>query len=432
MRLVARLYPSGWRRRYGDEFDALLEDVRPGWRELLNVLRGAFAMQLTTWTFWKTVATVGLAGSIAAGALSLLMPGQYVSSGVLKIPARVNAADMGALLADAFNRSYLVSVIRQQNLYKGERAREPLEDVVLKMRQDITLSSLGIGQAETSVAVRFSYPDAALAQSTNREIMSRLQKMQAKIYGGAEVVNPADLPDRASHSNRSFIILCGLAAGLMIGAVGMTVRRRPRWTLRVAAIALPITLAGTAASFLIPDQYISDAVIRVPAMDPPFSSQARGRELLAKVIAVDQLYGNARSMDAAVDRMSRDLRVSRIGAASKHEVYRMTFCYTDRHKTQKAIRDVMANVVIAYAEREGGVKLPTPDSPHYNREFLAWRASSPEVFEIYDAPSLPEAPVGPNRLTIALFALAGGLIVGALLWRRPPLPPPAAVAQPVA
>jgi hypothetical protein len=32
MRIIARLYPAGWRARYGDEFDALLEDVRPGGR----------------------------------------------------------------------------------------------------------------------------------------------------------------------------------------------------------------------------------------------------------------------------------------------------------------------------------------------------------------------------------------------------------------
>jgi hypothetical protein len=50
--VAARLYPSWWRQRYESEFDALLEDVRPGWRELRDVITGALTMQI------KTVGTI--------------------------------------------------------------------------------------------------------------------------------------------------------------------------------------------------------------------------------------------------------------------------------------------------------------------------------------------------------------------------------------
>ena len=49
IRCAAWLYPPRWRRRYGVEFDALLEDVRPGWRELLNVLKGALERSWRDW-----------------------------------------------------------------------------------------------------------------------------------------------------------------------------------------------------------------------------------------------------------------------------------------------------------------------------------------------------------------------------------------------
>jgi hypothetical protein len=47
IQLAANLYPQAWRKRYGVEFDALLEYYDPGWREFSDVLRGAFKMQMT-------------------------------------------------------------------------------------------------------------------------------------------------------------------------------------------------------------------------------------------------------------------------------------------------------------------------------------------------------------------------------------------------
>jgi hypothetical protein len=64
--LVARLYPRSWRQRYGDGFDALLEDLNPSWWDALDVLKGAATMQMTGWivvgaAFLGTVALAGAA-----------------------------------------------------------------------------------------------------------------------------------------------------------------------------------------------------------------------------------------------------------------------------------------------------------------------------------------------------------------------------------
>ncbi|HEX4108233.1 MAG TPA: hypothetical protein VHX88_08880 [Solirubrobacteraceae bacterium] len=44
--IVHRLYPRGFRRRYGDELDALLEDAAPGPLAVLDLLRGALVMRV--------------------------------------------------------------------------------------------------------------------------------------------------------------------------------------------------------------------------------------------------------------------------------------------------------------------------------------------------------------------------------------------------
>jgi Gram-negative bacterial TonB protein C-terminal len=45
IRLAACLYPKSWRVRYGDEFDALLDDITPSWWDAVNVLGCAVAMR---------------------------------------------------------------------------------------------------------------------------------------------------------------------------------------------------------------------------------------------------------------------------------------------------------------------------------------------------------------------------------------------------
>jgi hypothetical protein len=42
MSALVKLYPGAWRSRYGDEMEALLEDRRPGRRERMDLIRGAF------------------------------------------------------------------------------------------------------------------------------------------------------------------------------------------------------------------------------------------------------------------------------------------------------------------------------------------------------------------------------------------------------
>jgi hypothetical protein len=55
MEWTARLYPAQWRRRYGTEFGALLEESGDGWGAIADVLKGALSMQLRSWNVWQFV-----------------------------------------------------------------------------------------------------------------------------------------------------------------------------------------------------------------------------------------------------------------------------------------------------------------------------------------------------------------------------------------
>jgi hypothetical protein len=62
LRLAARLYPATWRDRYGVEFQALLEEIDPGWPDIVDVLKGGLQMNLRRVHPAVIAVAVGLVG----------------------------------------------------------------------------------------------------------------------------------------------------------------------------------------------------------------------------------------------------------------------------------------------------------------------------------------------------------------------------------
>ena len=84
LRFLIQLYPAWWRRRYGGELEALLEDS--GSHDVWDLLRGAMEMQMKTWSFGRIVTVCGIAGVVLAGIVAfLLMPYPYRSTATLKV-----------------------------------------------------------------------------------------------------------------------------------------------------------------------------------------------------------------------------------------------------------------------------------------------------------------------------------------------------------
>jgi hypothetical protein len=54
-RLLAHLYPRQWRGRYGQEFDALLEDMNLTWRDVFGVALSALEMRMKSTTVPRIV-----------------------------------------------------------------------------------------------------------------------------------------------------------------------------------------------------------------------------------------------------------------------------------------------------------------------------------------------------------------------------------------
>jgi hypothetical protein len=238
MWLAVRLYPQAWRERYGDEFAALVEDVQPGLREFADVVLGALKMHmLTANTYVKLSAAMALAGALVAAGVSFTVPQRYVASATVWAGDAMGdeAARRGAFkpFVELLSRSNLASIIQDPalDLYKGERQRQPMEDVVVRMRRDIRLSALATlspdrRRVRTAVGISFAYPDEHKAEAVMRRLVPQYAAA-ARALTVEPAVRPAivTLPDRSRHL---VFAVWGLGAGLLLGLLAAFMMRRRR------------------------------------------------------------------------------------------------------------------------------------------------------------------------------------------------------------
>ena len=176
LRFLARLYPSSWRRRYGAEFDALLEDATPSAGDAFDVFLGAVKMQMTKWAFGGFLLAGSVAGLLVAGAALMAIPAHYVSQAVVEVRPgdRSSLRVIDDLNQDIFSRESLAVLIEQHNLYPRDRARKSRDEVIDGMKSAMsahltTGTTLGAEDALT-LRIGFDYPDARVAQQVVSEL----------------------------------------------------------------------------------------------------------------------------------------------------------------------------------------------------------------------------------------------------------------------
>lgn len=399
MRWAARLYPAAWRARYGTELEVLVEDSGPSWAALFDLLRGASIMQVRGLGFWKIAAGFTVAGALISGAWSLTVPDQYISSAVLRIG---EASRLRLLEQHAFSRGSLSGIIVQQGLYQRERARDPLEDIVEKMRN----RDLRVTLVNDKFVVSFTSDNPEAARATVRAVVAALAEANVHVEGqrGAnlEVLDPANLPAAPSEPHRGRIVgrglLTGLGLGILCGALWSLVRGRRQWSWnRIGGFAAAGMVLGITIAAILPDEYISTAVLR--AADGEKMEAALRAALsdasLNDVIERNQLYRSelrSGAMGQTIGKMRNTaIRVQTVTLPDAHtRAFTVSFRYTDRYRAQAVTRDLVARIL-------GGMPA-----------------------EVLDPPSMPEAPSSPNRVQIAVFGIvAGGLLgIAASRFRR--------------
>jgi len=248
IRWAARLYPAEWRKRYGAEFDVMLEDTTLRWRDLADVLRGAAIMQMTSWmTYWKMALLAGIAGAILAGGVALRLPDQYACSAALLLESHgATQAQLAEALLRAelkiLGRDNLMELMTSLDLYKEERRKLQASEVVENVfRKHVHVQPERVMQAgEQALFIRFEYPDRYKAEALVKRLMAAFQQQAAGNLEGATsnvLMNPM-LPERPVSPVRPRLVALGAIAGALAALIALGIRRRTG-TYAVVTMSIP-------------------------------------------------------------------------------------------------------------------------------------------------------------------------------------------------
>ncbi|MDX2180677.1 MAG: hypothetical protein SFV18_13860 [Bryobacteraceae bacterium] len=301
-RWLIRLYPMAWRARYGEEFQALLEEMddRP-----FDVTKAALAERARGWR----VPLAAVLGGIALGLLYwAAMPPVHEAKVQMKLR---NPADARQRAIQAFNRRTLAETIVARDLYLEERRQQPMEDVLERMRRDIRLEV-----SPQAATVGFLHESPFVAERVARNLADAL--------GGGDATETV-AGRRSAWIPASWGGLAGLVGSLFLSARG-------RRQLRVAGTALLLCIL---ASLAYPSSYRSEAVIRGAAVDP---------EVLAAAVASE--VGES-------SRLRRGIEIEQVARG----ILRIAYRDRDRFRAQRAVALMLTSM-------DGVEVIDQPSLPH--------------------------------------------------------------------
>jgi hypothetical protein len=372
-------------------------------------------------------AILTVSGLILGIFASFSAPKRYVSTGVVRLETDPEAVDrFPRAVSEVLSRGRLSEIIQRPSLelYKKERARVPMADIVEDMRKDIRIGR----QADGIVEVAFAYSDAAKAEATARALVNGLAlatgRHDAASWQKAWPNDPpppgqrlalVKAPDLPSQPVRGSVRPGWPVAGIAAGLFAAWLIRRPKQNLQLVGFALAGAALAIAASFGIDDRYTSTAVVRMAPPEAP--------KRLWSVLATEPLTAHFRrlqeqvvqpevlaevSAQARVPFRAGDLEIKSLGP----DVFMVSFTSTDRYKSQGFVRHMVRQFMErdareqGYRTREGG------------EVQVAFEHKMGPNFEVLDPATLPELPVFPNRLAIGALGLPVGLVAGVFLLRR--------------
>jgi uncharacterized protein involved in exopolysaccharide biosynthesis len=208
VRFAVRLYPSSWRQRYGREFEALLEDVKPGWRGLSDIIYGAVTMQIRR--FGTIPVVCALAGAIGGGIIAMRTPEVFASSATIRLPARD--------LANAGSAAEL-SVPLDKALAASHGTRQATSVTVQRGHS-----------ANTILKLTYLDRDPAKAQHVARTLTAAIETENKQGAASAEVLAAPDFPTTPIAPDYPATVASGGGLGLIAGSVVLLLlraRRRP-------------------------------------------------------------------------------------------------------------------------------------------------------------------------------------------------------------
>jgi hypothetical protein len=313
---------------------------------------------------------------------------------------------MNSAAAQVLSRASLTQLIVEEDLYRGERARQPLVDIIQEMKtRDIMIRPVNMPIENFSTSVSFQGPDAERAQRTTQ----RLTALFVAANVGS-LVAPANLPVYPIGPRPSRNMIMGLVVGVLAGALFALFNGLKVWKLG-GVLGLAGLILGAGVAYLMPERYSSMEVIRC-------SGQGCDRlhNLVFAVLepanldAIVARFGLYPNDPDAQKKLMENLHF-RAGTPGPGVAIR--FDYRDRYIAQKVTADVGSQLIDKAVMDRSGTQ------------------AGGFTLELLDPATLASIHTSPNRPVIEGIGLFVGLATAVGLelrrYRRGPLPMVAAL-----
>lgn len=239
LRLLIHIYPRRWRDRYGDEFDALIDDMEPRWADATNLLLNALETRSTTMKVWHWIAVGALAGFGAhLAGMYVYIPAGYSSRAVVGVGAAGPTAEkhVDSIAQRILSRRNVEELIRAYHL---DTSGKTMDQAVQELSEQVRIEGFHSDDpAHSAFSIRVLSPNPQTAQKMSAELMTRF--IDENIRPGSsdqahpvfEVINLPTLPQRPARwanaeDNLGHGALFGALVGLTI-SLGIAAWRRFR------------------------------------------------------------------------------------------------------------------------------------------------------------------------------------------------------------
>ncbi|HZB26084.1 MAG TPA: hypothetical protein VE379_08120 [Vicinamibacterales bacterium] len=205
-RLALLLYPVAWRRRYGRELEALLEDAKPGPRGWLDLFTGALMMRLNT---LRTIPIgCALAGAVIGAITTSWTPTVFGSSATILL----NVGDDGS------KQPHDIRIPIERALQASAGTTRGTSVMLLRERK---------AAAQATLTLTYVDRDPSQAQRVAEKLTAAILTEASGPAGSAKVVQAPALPVSPVERDYPTAATSGAGIGLAVGGLAfLTVRRR--------------------------------------------------------------------------------------------------------------------------------------------------------------------------------------------------------------
>lgn len=365
-------------------------------------------MRMLTWNLASVSVVCAVLGAAAGAGWAMRTPDAYISTAVLKVSDDGQAGFLDRLQqaqVRVLSRGALSEVIAREDLYRDERQRLPMEEVIEAARnKHIRITPIaeahGLNPGRVSAfAISFEYPDRAMAQKVTRHLTDKFVATVPSI----QVIDPPSLPQKPARPNWLSFMAAGLALGVGAGWLLFGIRRWP-------IVAVSGAAAAAAALVIAPlmyDRYVSTAVLQI---DPPSSGVVQAAlddAVLQKIILKPSLdlYKKERAKQpiAEVIRHMRekDLRIAEQRFRGKTAIAVSFWHKGDPAKSQAVVRELVSTIL------------------EVNVSEARKRGPAAQSLSVVAPANLPTRPVAPHRPIVLFTGLTVGLVLGIVVtWVR--------------